>query len=264
MRLDAGCDIEFDILEPTPMLLMLRPRSGDGQWVEAERYALEPRVPASEYADAWGNLCQRIVAAPGRLRISTRLRVETDDELAVAPGAPRSPIEQLPNEVLGFLLASRYAESDALAAQARDVSAGAKPGYDQVEAIRAWIHDTFEYRYGVSDESTSARDTIRMRKGVCRDFAHVGIALTRALGMPARYVAGYLHGLEPMDLHAWFEAWIDGRWYTFDATQPRPRGGRIVIGYGRDALDVALATPFGETKLGDMQVFVRPATGEAG
>lgn len=264
MRLDAGCEIEFEILEPTPMLLMLRPRSGEGQWVEAERYALKPRVPASEYADAWGNLCQRIVARPGRLHISTQVRVDTDDTIALAPGAPRTPVDQLPVEVIGFLLASRYAESDALADQARDVTAGATPGYDQVEAIRAWIHRSFEYRYGVSNESTSARDTIRLRKGVCRDFAHVGIALTRALGIPARYVAGYLHGLEPMDLHAWFEAYVDGRWYTFDATQAGPRGGRVIIGYGRDALDVALATPFGDTRLDHMQAWVRAVPEAAG
>lgn len=257
MRLEAACELEFDIPAPVPMLLMLRPRSGDGQWVEEERYSISPRVPASEYADAWGNLCQRIVAGRGPLKISTRVHVDTEDSIAVAPGAPRTPIERLPVDVLSLLLASRYVESERFESQAREIAGDALPGYDQVEAIRAWIHECFEYRYGVSNESTSARDSLCERKGVCRDFAHVGIALTRALGIPARFVAGYLHGLDPMDLHAWFEAWVDGRWYTFDATQARPRGGRIVIGYGRDALDVALATPFGETKLNRMQVSVR-------
>ena len=130
------------------------------------------------------------------------------------------------------------------------------PGYAAVEAIQTWIHENIEYRRGSSNGSTTAIDTLRDRAGVCRDFAHVGIALCRSLTIPARMVVGYLYGLEPMDLHAWFEAFVGGRWYTFDATQSEPRGGRIVIAYGRDAADVALTTPFGPIESEGLKVSV--------
>ena len=125
-----------------------------------------------------------------------------------------------------------------------------------MEAIREWIRKNIEYRYGVSNGSTDAADTLLDKAGVCRDFSHIGITLCRALRIPARMVVGYLHLLDPMDLHAWFEAFIDGRWYTFDATQEEPRGGRIAIAYGRDAADVALITEFGPIKTKDMHVSV--------
>ena len=125
----------------------------------------------------------------------------------------------------------------------------ARPGYAQAEKIRAWIHQHLAYRYGVSSATTDALDTLAHGAGVCRDFAHVGIALCRSLQIPARMVVGYLHGLEPMDLHAWFEAFVGGRWYTFDATQATPRGGRIVLAYGHDAADVAFISDYGAQAL---------------
>ena len=146
---------------------------------------------------------------------------------------------------LVFLLPSRYCPSDKLESRAREIVGTASPGYGQVEAIRAWIQAHLEYRYGSSNVSTDAADTLAAGAGVCRDFAHVGIALTRALRIPARMVVGYLHQLEPMDLHAWFEAFVGGRWYTFDATQQQPRGGRVVLAYGRDAADVAFISNYG-------------------
>ena len=131
-------------------------------------------------------------------------------------------------------------------AHAHEIVAGAAPGYGQVEAIRAWIQANVAYRYGGGDASTDAVATLDRGAGVCRDFAHVGMALTRALRIPARMVVGYLHGLEPdQDLHAWFEAYVGDRWYTFDATQAEPRGGRVVVAYGRDAGDVAFISNYG-------------------
>ena len=127
------------------------------------------------------------------------------------------------------------ARPTAWAERAAEITKGHAAGYAQVEAIRAWIHEHIEYRYGVSNEHTDALGTLDDEAGVCRDFSHVGIALCRSLHIPARMVVGYLHRLEPMDLHAWFEAYVGNRWYTFDATQPEPRGGRIVMAYGRDA-----------------------------
>jgi transglutaminase-like putative cysteine protease len=262
MRLNAGCELTFEGDAPTPLVLMLRPRSGYGQWVAREAYELTPHVPAVEYVDGYGNLCQRLTAPAGRLTIRAEASVETADAIDVAAGAPFTPAEELPDGALQFLLPSRYCQSDQLGALAQEIASAAAPGYDQVEAIRAWINANVEYRYGASDASTSAADTAERRVGVCRDFAHLGAALCRSLTIPARMVVGYLYRLDPMDLHAWFEAFIGGRWYTFDATQREPRGGRIAIAYGRDAADVALATQFGPAKLASMRVWVdeAPAT----
>lgn len=256
MRLNAGCELTFDVSAPTPMVLMLRPRSGQGQWVAREEYLLEPFVPVTEYTDAYGNLCQRAVAPPGRFSIHTSVWVETAEQIDTAPGAPLTLVQDLPDGLIQFLLPSRYCQADQLGDLAREIAGAATPGYDQAEAIRAWIHANVEYAYGTSDASTSAVDTARQRVGVCRDFAHLGIALCRSLSIPARMVVGYLYRLEPMDLHAWFEAFVGGRWYSFDATQAAARGGRIVIAYGRDAADVALTTQFGPARLEQMRVWV--------
>jgi transglutaminase-like putative cysteine protease len=256
MRLKAGAELVLSAPRPAPLIAMLRPRSGDIQWVSSETYELDPVVKAIEYEDSFGNLCQRMVAPAKRFRIKTEVVVDVEESIAVAPGAPLTSPEALPNPVLQFLLPSRYCPSDTLQDLANKVAGGARPGYDQVEAIRAWVRENIEYRYGVSTASTTAADTIRDKAGVCRDFSHIGLSLCRALRIPARMVVGYLHRLDPMDLHAWFEAFVDGRWYIFDATQEEPRGGRIAIAYGRDAADVALITELGELKTDSMRVWV--------
>jgi transglutaminase-like putative cysteine protease len=258
MKLEVGCHLNFEATAPTPLLLMLRPRSGDGQWVLQETYLLEPFVPATEYTDIHGNLCQRLITPVGAFSIRTEAFVETNDTIAIEPGAPLTLVEFLPDWIFQFLLPSRYCESDRLYDLAAEISAGYPPGYDQVEAIRRWIHTHIKYQYGTSNSSTSAVDTAQQRVGVCRDFAHLGIALCRALDIPARMVVGYLYQLEPMDLHAWFEAYLNDRWYTFDPTQSEPRGNRVAIAYGRDAADVALSTQFGPLTLTNMEVWVRP------
>ncbi len=244
---------------PTPAILMLRPRSGEGQWVVAERYQLLPELSLAEFTDAYGNLCQRILVPAGTTSISVEATVETSDGIDVDMTAPRVPIERMPDWVLQFLLPSRYCPSDQLFVQAMEIVAGALPGYPQAEAVRAWIAANITYQYGISSMSTSAVDTITGRAGVCRDFAHLGIALCRAVDIPARMVVGYLHELQPMDQHAWFEAFVGGRWFTFDATQREPMGNRVAVAYGRDAADVALVTQFGPMELQEMEVHVRPA-----
>jgi transglutaminase-like putative cysteine protease len=238
---------------------MLRPRSGGAQWVASETYELEPFIKATEYVDAFGNLCQRMIAPIGNFKIKTEVVVETAGSILVNRGRPPTEPERLPDETLMFLLPSRYCPSDRMRELAREVVGSSAPGYDQAEAIRAWIARTIEYRYGVSNESTSALDTLRDGAGVCRDFSHIGVSLCRALYIPARMVVGYLHRLDPMDLHAWFEAFIDGQWYTFDATQVEARGGRITVAYGRDAADVAIITELGEIKSEGMNVWVELA-----
>jgi transglutaminase-like putative cysteine protease len=238
------------------MIAILRPRSGGGQWIVSEAYDVEPLVGAVEYVDGFGNLCQRLVMPKGRLELKVESTVECAERIDTAPDAPFTPPEALPDSALQFLVPSRYCPSDRMEDAARELVGRLEPGYARVEAIRAWIHKNIEYKRGSSNESTSGLDTFEQRVGVCRDFAHVGIALCRSLLIPARMVVGYLHRLEPMDLHAWFEAFVGGRWYTFDATQAEPRGGRIVIAYGRDAADVALTTPFGPITLENMNVRV--------
>jgi transglutaminase-like putative cysteine protease len=256
MRLDAGCEMTLTADAPTPIIAMLRPRSGPAQWVASETYELEPFVPVVEYVDVFGNLCQRLVAPKGTFRISVKARVETSATIAVQKGAPFTPIPDLPDDTLQYLLPSRYCPSDRLDGKAHEIVRDAKPGYDQVEAIRAFIHANLEYKYGVSDASTDALQTLNDGAGVCRDFSHVGISLTRALLIPARVVVGFLHRLDPMDMHAWFEAFVGGRWYTFDGTQAEPRGGRIAVAYGRDAADVALFSEYGPVKVKKMTVKV--------
>jgi transglutaminase-like putative cysteine protease len=256
IRLRAGCETTLQAPSPTPLVAMLRPRIGEAQWIVSEQYELEPYVRAIEYVDVFGNLCQRMVAPAKGFKIRTEAVVEVAKSIAVLPGGPPTPPDELPAEALQFLLPSRYCPSDTLEKVASDVAAGKAPGYDQVEAIRAWISEHIEYRYGVSNGSTSAADTLRDGAGVCRDFSHIGLSMCRALRIPARMVVGYLYRLEPMDLHAWFEAFISGRWYTFDATQKEPIGGRIAIAYGRDAADVALITNFGPLETENMKVWV--------
>jgi transglutaminase-like putative cysteine protease len=260
MYLQAGCEISFESAAPTPMVLMLRPRSGVGQWVAQELYALTPAVPVTEYTDSYGNLCQRLIAPLGKFHIRTTVGVETAEAIDIKAGAPFTPVQELPDSALQFLLPSRYCQSDLLGDLAHQIAGNVAPGYDQVEAIRSWIHTNIEYRYGASNASTSARETVEQKAGVCRDFAHLGMALCRALSIPARMVVGYLYQLDPMDQHAWFEAFVGNRWYAFDATQEQPRGGRITIAYGRDAADVAFATQFGPVTLTEFRVWVEQQT----
>lgn len=266
MQLEAGCEIAFEAQASTPVILMLRPRSGYGQWVSREAYLLTPEVPVIEYTDGYGNLCQRLIVPAGPFQVRSTATVTTADVIDVQPDAPYVEVQYLPENVIQFLLPSRYCPSDRIGDLAHEIVQDSAPGYAQVEKIRSWIQTHIEYAYGTSDASTWALDTVEKRVGVCRDFAHLGIALCRSLNIPARMVVGYLYQLDPMDLHAWFEAYLGddsftaGRWYTFDATQAEPRGNRIAIAYGRDAADVALATQFGPMQLLQMQVWVEAAT----
>ena len=245
MWLRTSCEMSFEIEVPTPFILMLRLRSGAQQWVASEEYRLRPSVPVYEFTDNYGNLCQRLIAAPGPFSVYTSADVRTADQVDQSPGAPFVEIEYLPDSVLSYLLPSRYCESDRFGQMATEIAADQLLGYDQVKAIETWLRKTIRYEPGTSDIPVSAVEVNSRQWGVCRDLSHLGIALCRSLSIPARLVVGYLHGLEPMDLHAWFEAYVAGRWYTFDATQNQLTGGYVVIGYGRDAADVAIYNQFG-------------------
>jgi transglutaminase-like putative cysteine protease len=257
MQLTAGCQLSFTAQEPAPLVLMLRPQSGASQTVIEANLQFTPQLAATEYFDLYGNACHRLLVPSGEYQITSQVTADTADMIDVNPDAAFVPVQSLPDNVLHFLLPSRYCQSDLLGELADDIVAGIDSGYDQVEAIRRWIHDHIDYQYNTSDASTSAIDTAQSRTGVCRDFVHLGMTLCRSLTIPARMVVGYLYQLDPMDLHAWFEAYVGDRWYTFDATQSEPRGNRIAIAYGRDAADVALANQFGPLTLTDMQVWVQ-------
>ena len=256
MRLQASCTMTVNVAADCPTVAMLRPRSGDAQWMVSERYELTPWVRTTEYVDSYGNLCQRMVIPQGEMRIEVDMVMEAEEQIAVEPSAGVTPVDQLPPDALQFLLQSRYCPSDKMEDKAREIVGDLPCGYAQVEAIRSWIHTNMEYRYGVSDATTDALDSLGHGAGVCRDFSHIGIGLTRSLRIPARLVVGYLYQLDPMDMHAWFEAFVGGRWYTFDATQDQPRGGRIVVAYGRDAADVAFLSNYGPMEMGEMTVTV--------
>lgn len=245
MKLRASCTLLFDISVATPFVLMLRPRSGAQQWVAHSELTIAPDIVVSECADSFGNLCQRLVAPPGPLSISSEATVHTRGTMDREPGAPFVEVQNLPDEVLQFLLPSRYCEIEDFGQLAKDITAEQHPGYDQVAAIEHWLRTHITYDFNHSDATVSAREVLSRKSGVCRDLAHLGIALCRSLAIPARIVVGYLNDLVPMDMHAWFEAFVAGRWYTFDATQPFLRDGYVVLGIGRDAADVALYNQFG-------------------
>jgi len=249
MWIRTTCNLEFQLLESTPLILMLRPRSGIQQWIGRETYSLSPSIPVSEYTDIFGNLCQRMVAPAGEFSVHTTADVMTMDSVDKAPGACFVDIQTLPDEVLRYLLPSRYCESDRFGNLARDIVDGVPLGYDQVNRISDWVKGTVQYIPGSSVFPLSAVEVNAQCEGVCRDLAHLGIALCRSISIPARLVVGFLYGLVPMDLHAWFEAYVGDRWYTFDPTEDVPRGGRLAVAYGRDAADVAVYHQFGPPAL---------------
>lgn len=256
MILDATCQLEYRTTEDVPAIFMLRPRSGLAQWIIREEFHISPQVPVVEFTDMYGNLCQRMVMPAGDFHVSVQYRVKVQQPEEIDPQAPLIPVQELPTDLLHYLLPSRYCQTDKLLDLASAITGHEPPNYRLVARISTWIHQHITYESGSSDSSTSALETAETRRGVCRDFAHLGIALCRAISVPARMVVGFLHQLKPMDLHAWFEAYIGGRWHTFDATQYLTHGNRIVVAYGRDAADVALATIFGAFGMLNMSVTV--------
>ncbi len=266
MWLYTRCDLVFEIAVPTPFVMMLRPRSGAQQWIASEQYRLTPSVPVIEFTDGYGNLCQRLVAPAGIFSVHTAAEVMIADFVDSAPDAPFVEVQNLPDAIFCYLLPSRYCESDRFGEMANEITAGMLPGYNQVAAIEAWLRNTIRFDPNSSETHASAIEVNARQWGVCRDLSHLGIALCRSLSIPARMVVGYLHGLQPMDLHAWFEAYVGGRWYSFDATQHGMRGGYVAIGYGRDAADVAIYNQFGPPLFpAEQQVSVvlgEPSTGQ--
>ena len=221
----------------------------------------EPPVPIRSYRDGFGNWCNRIIAPAGKIRISATGVLNDSGELETrAPTAFQHNVEQLPDETLGFLLGSRYCETDRLSEAAWKLFAGAPTGSERVQAICDFVHRHVQFGYEHASSTRTALEVMEQRKGVCRDFAHLAVALCRCMNIPARYCTGYLGDLgmpppyAPMDFAAWFEAYLGGEWQLFDPRNNVPRIGRVLIARGRDAADVALTTTFGPNTLESFQV----------
>ncbi len=261
LYVNVGCDFVYESDYPAPMLLIVRPQDWPAQRLLSERRLVEPDVPIDEYVDGFGNRVWRLVAPAGRLRLHYDAFIEVPaapDPLL--PGLPKTPVEQLPAEVLAYTLPSRHCQSDLFIDDAWRMFGDMPGGWAQVQAVCDWIHGNIAYGKG-STSNTSSDEVYRQRRGVCRDFAHLAVTFCRALNIPARYVCGYLPdiGVEPdptpMDFHAWFEVFLDGAWRTFDARHNRRRIGRVLIASGRDAVDVAFATIYGGSRLAQMRVW---------
>jgi transglutaminase-like putative cysteine protease len=245
MKLRVSCHLRFEVIEASVLILMLRPFRGCRQWINRETYTIKPAIPMMESTDSFGNSCRRLLAPIGDFLIHASAEVMVAAAADVAPGAHFVEIQYLPNDVLTFLLPSRYCESDRFGDLAREITAAALPGYDQVSKINAWVKNSIQYLPGSSEFPLSAVEVHHRGHGVCRDLAQLAIALCRGISIPARLVVGYLHNLQPMDLHAWFEVYVGGRWYAFDPTQNDMHGGRVIIAFGRDAADVSIFHQFG-------------------
>lgn len=255
------CELEYDVLQQTLFLFNIAVPSGPGQRVRCESITPHPPAAYDEFTDATGlNRFLRVDVGAGRFSMRYLASVDLDAP-PLDPEADRVPLAALPSDVIPYLLASRYCETDALFALACDEFGTISPGYAQVQAVCAWIRANIAYRVGTSSPATTARDVLANRAGVCRDFAHLAVALCRALNIPARFVTGYTKYLEPpQDFHAVFEAYLGGLWQRFDPTELAPVDSIVRIGTGRDAGEVAFATFFGSARLRRLSPLIEPAS----
>ncbi|TMB87907.1 MAG: transglutaminase family protein [Chloroflexi bacterium] len=262
INLRVGCEFAYDVSAPTPVTVQVRPRSDARHRLITEAWATTPQLPVDEYHDFYGNPVKRLVMPAGALVLKYDATCAVPDEPDPdGSGALQVPVEELPGEILHFTLPSRYCLSDQLMGTAWDLFSGTGPGGARVQAICDWVHDNIKFQYGTSNPLTTAMDVFTARIGVCRDFAHLAISFCRAMNIPARYVFGYLPDIyvpvppEPMDFAAWMEVWLADRWWTFDPRNNQRRVGRVLIGRGRDALDVAMLTTFGPASFRSMTVW---------
>lgn len=268
MRIELGFDIAYETAAPTPLVTLLNIHpSRVRDIVGRETIVTDPHVPIRYYLDSFGNICGRLIAPAGGIRLRGHTIVA--DSGAPDPvfcQAQQLPIERLPDECLLYLMGSRYCETDKFADIAWTMFKDTEPGWPRVQAICDFVHGHLTFGYQHAHPGKTAFDAYRERRGVCRDFAHLAIVLCRCMNIPARYVTGYLGDIgvprdpAPMDFSGWFEAYLGGHWHTFDARHNRPRIGRILMATGRDAADVALTTSFGPVRLKRFAVFTDEMT----
>jgi transglutaminase-like putative cysteine protease len=257
MILRLGYDIKFDIPYPVAMVALLNVHPSRAADLRAsDRVIADPAAPMESYLDSFGNRCTRFVAQAGALRLSNSTLIY-DSGVAdlVCPEARELPVQELPHDVLCYLYNSRYCEVDRFSTIALELFGALSPGWSRVQALCDWVHTRVTFGYQYARPTKTALDVFTERFGVCRDFQHLAVTLCRALNIPARYATGYLCDIgvpaspSPMDFSAWFEAYLDDRWWTFDARHNHPRIGRILMATGRDASDVAMTTSFGIANL---------------
>ncbi len=261
MRIRAGFEITYDCPAPVTMLLTLSVHPSRREDLETPDWVqTSPSVDVRQYIDGFGNICSRVLAPAGRFVISSNFVVRdtglVDD---YAPEAKQIPVPELPDECLIYLLGSRYCETDKMVGLAWSLFGHIEPGWGRVQAICDYVHNHITFDYQRANPTKGAVEAHYEAQGVCRDYAHLAITLCRCMNIPARYCTGYMGDIGvplilPMDFSAWFEVYLGGRWYTFDARNNIRRLGRVLIARGRDATDVAITNTFGEAILADFQV----------
>jgi transglutaminase-like putative cysteine protease len=265
LALSVGCEFELEAPRAVAAVVQVAPCPQPGVRMQREQW--HASSDHHGYIDHYANRCERFTIESGRSQIAYEAELLlTDPADVIVPDAPETPVASLPDEVLSFIMPSRFCLPDELGHQAWQQFGESAPGWGRVQAVVDFVHGHLEFVPGASNPWTTAADAYRAGQGVCRDFAHLAITFCRALNIPARYVFGYIPDVgvppaaEPMDFAAWFEAYLDGRWHTFDARNNTPRLGRVVVGRGRDAIDVALITSFGPLTLTGFQVRAEPIT----
>jgi transglutaminase-like putative cysteine protease len=263
LALTVGCRFGLSSTQAAEAILQVAPRPAPGVSIGGERWESDAEHHA--YIDHYGNRCERFALGSGHSQINYRAQLLLADPAdRLEPDLPETPVEELPDEVLSFVMPSRFCLPDELGHEAWQRFGSIAPGWRRVQSIVDYVHDHLEFLAGASNPWTTAADAYRAGQGVCRDYAHLAITFCRALNIPARYVFGYIPNVgvpvppEAMDFAAWFEVYLDGRWHTFDARNNTPRIGRVVVGRGRDAVDVALITSFGPLTLTGFEVIAEP------
>ncbi len=246
MIFDVTAELDYAVRFRSAMILSVRAQHNASQTILDEQISVEPHVDVTEYADEMGNRSLRLETGK-HTQLALRYRAKVDCDFAMRPASriAHTPVAALEDHAITYLFPSRYCQSDRLGRLAWDLFGKIAKPHDKVIAITEWIYDNVEYVRGSTDSGTSAYDTVTQRVGVCRDFAHLGIALCRALNIPARYFTGYAYELDPPDFHACFECYIGGEWMVFDATRLAHINGLVRIASGRDAADTAVASVFG-------------------
>jgi transglutaminase-like putative cysteine protease len=263
VQIRIGYELIYRCPQPTPMILNLNVHhTRVADLIRADNMRTDPWVPLILYRDGFGNWCTRLVAPAGRICITSDA-VINDRGLPepLVPDAQQHAVESLPEETLVYLLASRYCDTENLSAAAWNIFGNTLPCWSRVQAICDFVNQHITFGYQFARPTRTASEAFHERRGVCRDYAHLAIALCRCLNIPARYCTGYLGDIDvpplppPMDFAGWFEAYIGGAWYTFDARNNAPRVGRVLIARGRDAADVAISMTFGLNVLEGFRVW---------
>jgi transglutaminase-like putative cysteine protease len=266
-RVRVGCELTYELPLTSPLMFVLEVQNRGAQRILESKQFLNPNLEAGafkRYEDRHNNLIWRVLAPQGEFKIVYDLMMEVPAGLdPVLLELPKTQIHDLPDAVIEYTLPSRYCPSDLFITEAWDLFGNIVGGWAQVQAVCDLLYMRVKYSSG-STSSTTALDAYRAGRAVCRDFAHMGISFCRALNIPARYISGYLPDIgvpltPPMDFHAWFEAYLDGAWRTFDARHNTPRTGRVVVATGRDAADVAFSTTYGATNLAFIRVWADEA-----